>query len=167
MVRRRRPGASRSFSCSAAASARARVNDAALGLYDRWRDRPDVSVVHVTGRRDYAVVRRRLDARRRPDDRLDYELVEYEEHLERRYAVATVALRRAGAVDRRRAHRRRRCPPLLVPLPGAPHDHQTRNAEALADAGAAVGSSPTPRPPPTALGGELDRSSPTRPGSTP
>ena len=29
-------------------------------------------------------------------------------------------------------------PALLVPLPGAPRDHQTRNAEALVAAGAAV-----------------------------
>ncbi len=29
-------------------------------------------------------------------------------------------------------------PAILVPLPGAPRDHQTRNAEALVDMGAAV-----------------------------
>ncbi len=29
-------------------------------------------------------------------------------------------------------------PAILVPLPGAPRDHQTRNAEALVNAGAAV-----------------------------
>ncbi len=112
------------------------VNDAALGLYDAWRDRSDVSVVHVTGRRDYASCAAALDARRRPADRLDYELVEYEEHLERRYAIATVALCRAGAVTVAELTVTG-LPALLVPLPGAPHDHQTRNAELLADAGAA------------------------------
>jgi UDP-N-acetylglucosamine--N-acetylmuramyl-(pentapeptide) pyrophosphoryl-undecaprenol N-acetylglucosamine transferase len=29
-------------------------------------------------------------------------------------------------------------PAILIPLPGAPRDHQTRNAEAMVDAGAAV-----------------------------
>ena len=112
------------------------VNDAALGLYDAWRDRTDVSVVHIAGRRDYAACADALDGRRRPDDRLAYELVEYEEHLERRYAVATVALCRAGAVTVAELTVTG-LPAVLVPLPGAPHDHQTRNAEALDDAGAA------------------------------
>lgn len=112
------------------------VNDAALGLYDGWRDRADVSIVHVAGRRDHAACAAALDARRRPGDRLAYELVEYEEHLERRYAVATVALCRAGAVTVAELTVVG-LPALLVPLPGAPHDHQTRNAAALATAGAA------------------------------
>ena len=112
------------------------LNDAALGLYDAWRDRADVSVVHIAGRRDYPDCVAALDARRRPDDRLAYELVEYEEHLERRYAVATVALCRAGAVTVAELAVTG-LPALLVPLAGAPHDHQTRNAETLARAGAA------------------------------
>ncbi len=114
-----------------------RVNDAALGLYDRWRARDDVAVVHVTGRRDHADCVRRLDAERRPGDRLSYTLVEYEEHLERRYAAASVALCRAGAVTVAELAVVG-LPAVLVPLPGAPDDHQTRNAEALTDAGGAV-----------------------------
>ncbi|HEV2993745.1 MAG TPA: glycosyltransferase [Acidimicrobiia bacterium] len=112
------------------------VNHAALGLYDAWRDRADVSVVHIAGRRDYQVCAAALEERRRPDDRLAYELVEYEEHLERRYAVATVALCRAGAVTVAELTVTG-VPALLVPLPGAPHDHQAANAETLAAAGAA------------------------------
>jgi UDP-N-acetylglucosamine--N-acetylmuramyl-(pentapeptide) pyrophosphoryl-undecaprenol N-acetylglucosamine transferase len=114
-----------------------RLNDAALGLYDQWRDRTDRAVVHVTGRRDFADCVARLDARRRPTDTIDYELVEYDEHLERRYATAAVALCRAGAVTVAELAVTG-TPAVLVPLPGAPHDHQTRNAETLADAGAAI-----------------------------
>ena len=114
-----------------------RLNDLALGLYDTWRDRTDVAVVHISGRRDHAACAAELAARRRPDDRLTYELVEYEEHLERRYAAATVAVCRAGAVTVAELAVTG-LPAVLVPLPGAPHDHQTRNAEALARAGAAV-----------------------------
>ncbi len=114
-----------------------RLNDAALGLYDRWRDRTDRTVVHVTGRRDYAECVARLDAQRRSTDTLDYELVEYDEHLDARYATAAAAVCRAGAVTVAELTVTG-TPAVLVPLPGAPHDHQTRNAEAVADAGAAV-----------------------------
>lgn len=114
-----------------------RLNDAALGLYDRWRNRTDRAVVHITGHRDYAECVARLDALRHPTDTVDYELVEYEEHLERRYATAAAAVCRAGAVTIAELAVTG-TPAVLVPLPGAPHDHQTRNAETLADAGAAV-----------------------------
>ncbi len=113
------------------------LNDAALDLYDRWRDRTDRTVVHVSGRRDHADCVARLDTLRRSSDTLDYELVEYEEHLERRYATAAVAVCRAGAVTVAELAVTG-TPAVLVPLPGAPDDHQTRNAEALASAGAAV-----------------------------
>ena len=114
-----------------------RLNEAALGLYDRWRDRGDVAVCHVSGRRGYPDCRQRLADLRRVEDRLAYELVEYEEHLERRYRDATVAVCRAGAVTVAELTVVG-LPAVLVPLPGAPHDHQTRNAEALAGAGAAT-----------------------------
>jgi len=113
------------------------LNDAALGLYDRWRDRRDVDVRHVAGRRNHAEVARRLDALRRTTDSLVYDLRAYEDDMPEAYAHASVLLCRAGAVT---------CaeltatgtPAVLVPLPGAPADHQTRNADALASAGAAV-----------------------------
>jgi undecaprenyldiphospho-muramoylpentapeptide beta-N-acetylglucosaminyltransferase len=114
-----------------------RLNEAGLGLYDRWRDRGDVAVCHVSGRRDYADCRQRLERLRRPGDRLSYELVEYEEHLERRYRTATVAVCRAGALTVAELTVVG-LPAVLVPLPGAPGDHQTANAETLAAAGAAT-----------------------------
>ncbi|HEV2993119.1 MAG TPA: UDP-N-acetylglucosamine--N-acetylmuramyl-(pentapeptide) pyrophosphoryl-undecaprenol N-acetylglucosamine transferase [Acidimicrobiia bacterium] len=114
-----------------------RLNEAALGLYDRWRDRADVAVCHVSGRRDHADCARDLAALRRAGDRLAYELVEYEEHLERRYGQAAVAVCRAGAVTVAELTVTG-LPAILVPLPGAPHDHQTANAAALAAAGAAT-----------------------------
>jgi UDP-N-acetylglucosamine--N-acetylmuramyl-(pentapeptide) pyrophosphoryl-undecaprenol N-acetylglucosamine transferase len=113
------------------------LNEAALGLYDRWRDRGDVEVRHVAGRRNHDEVAARLAARRRAADVLAYDLRAYEDDMPEAYARATVFVCRAGAVT---------CaeltatgtPAILVPLPGAPADHQTRNAEALAAAGAAV-----------------------------
>jgi undecaprenyldiphospho-muramoylpentapeptide beta-N-acetylglucosaminyltransferase len=113
------------------------INDAALGLYDRWRDRLDVAVHHVTGPRNFETCSARLAALRRPSDRLDYELVGYEDHMERLYARTSVAVCRAGAITVAELAAAG-VPAVLVPLPGAPGDHQTRNAEALVDGGAAI-----------------------------
>jgi undecaprenyldiphospho-muramoylpentapeptide beta-N-acetylglucosaminyltransferase len=112
------------------------VNTAALGLYHRWRDRDDVTIHHVTGGRDYEECQERLQAARRPSDRLDYRLVRFEEHMERIYTDATVVVSRAGGMTAELTAVG--IASVLVPLPGAPGDHQTRNAEALVAAGAAV-----------------------------
>ncbi len=114
-----------------------RINEAALDLYDRWRSREGVAVRHMSGERDHAACAERLVGLRSPGDRLTYDLVDYDEHMERVYARAAVVVCRAGAgtVAELTAAG---VPAVLVPLPGAPSDHQTRNARALADAGAAV-----------------------------
>lgn len=114
-----------------------RLNDAALELYDRWRDRDDVSIRHVAGPRGYDGCRERLRRLRVAADVLCYEIVRYEDDMPGLYGRAAVLVARAGAVT---------CaevavtgtPVVLVPLPNAPDDHQTRNAEALVDAGAAI-----------------------------
>jgi undecaprenyldiphospho-muramoylpentapeptide beta-N-acetylglucosaminyltransferase len=114
-----------------------RLNDAAIGLYGRWRDRDDVAVHHVTGDRDYQQCQGRLDEARRPADRLRYTLVRYQEDMPALYARTTLAACRAGAVTVAELAVAG-VPAVLVPLPGAPGDHQTRNAEAVAAAGGAV-----------------------------
>lgn len=113
------------------------INDAALDLYDRWRHRDDVAIHHVSGPRNETDCRRRLDDLRRPDDALAYELVGYEDRMDTLLSRSAVALTRAGAgaVAELAAAG---TPAIFVPLPGAPSDHQTRNAETLAKAGAAV-----------------------------
>jgi UDP-N-acetylglucosamine--N-acetylmuramyl-(pentapeptide) pyrophosphoryl-undecaprenol N-acetylglucosamine transferase len=114
-----------------------RLNDAALDLYERWRDRTDVAVQHVTGARNHEACATRLAAARRPTDTLQYELVGYEDHMEQLYARTTLAVCRAGAITVAELAAAG-VPAVLVPLPGAPGDHQSRNADALVDAGAAV-----------------------------
>jgi undecaprenyldiphospho-muramoylpentapeptide beta-N-acetylglucosaminyltransferase len=112
------------------------LNRAVLGLYDRWRDRADVTIHHVTGTRDYEECSRELGARRAPGDRLSYSLVPFEEHMESVYAQATLVVSRAGGMTAELTTVG--MPAVLVPLPGAPGDHQTANADALVAAGAAV-----------------------------
>jgi UDP-N-acetylglucosamine--N-acetylmuramyl-(pentapeptide) pyrophosphoryl-undecaprenol N-acetylglucosamine transferase len=113
------------------------INRAALGCYDRWRARRDLTVHHVCGPRNLDECRRELAARIREDDALVYELIGYEEKMEKLLERATLAVCRAGAgtiAELTAAG----VPAVLVPLPGAPSDHQTRNARTLERAGAAV-----------------------------
>jgi UDP-N-acetylglucosamine--N-acetylmuramyl-(pentapeptide) pyrophosphoryl-undecaprenol N-acetylglucosamine transferase len=112
-----------------------RLNDAASALSDDWRDRTDVVIHHVSGTRDYEECRARADARRARGDRLDYRLVRYEDRMDNLYRDATVLVGRAGGMTAELAAVG--MPSVLVPLPGAPGDHQTRNAEAFARVGAA------------------------------
>ena len=57
--------------------------------------------------------------------------------MARVYSTATAVVCRAGAVTIAELAATG-TPAVLVPLPGAAHDHQTRNAEAMMHAGAAV-----------------------------
>ena len=99
------------------------LNQAALGLYDRWRDRTDVTVHHVTGARDYEECSTTLAAQRAAGDALSYSLVPFEEHMEVLYAEATLVVCRAGGMTAELTAVG--MPSVLVPLPGAPGDHQT------------------------------------------
>lgn len=114
-----------------------RINDAVIGCYDRWRGRTDLAVRHVTGRRDHAECTARVQDLRRDGDEIEYDLVEYENDMAGLYAAAALAVCRAGAVTVAELAVAG-VPAVLVPLPGAPGDHQGANARAFADAGGAV-----------------------------
>lgn len=114
-----------------------RINDAVLGLAERWRDRSDVRIRHVAGPRNHASCEEALAAHRRDGDALEYTLVGYEDAMERWYEAAAVVVCRAGAVTVAELAVAG-LPSVLIPLPGAPADHQTHNAEVFAAAGAAV-----------------------------
>jgi UDP-N-acetylglucosamine--N-acetylmuramyl-(pentapeptide) pyrophosphoryl-undecaprenol N-acetylglucosamine transferase len=113
------------------------INRAAIGCYERWRARRDLAVYHVCGPRNLDECATELERARRDGDALVYELFGYEEHMDGLFARATLAVCRAGAgtVAELTAAG---LPAVLVPLPGAPSDHQTRNAQTLEAAGAAV-----------------------------
>lgn len=114
-----------------------RINDAVLGLAERWRHRRDLRIRHVTGRRNHAECVETLARLQGNADRLDYTLIPYEEDMASRYGEAAVVVCRAGAVTVAELAAGG-IPSVLVPLPGAPGDHQTRNAEALVEVGGAV-----------------------------
>jgi UDP-N-acetylglucosamine:LPS N-acetylglucosamine transferase len=64
-------------------------------------------------------------------------VVPFEDRMPDFYNAADVCVVRAGAMTVAELLMAG-VPAILVPLPGAPRDHQTRNAEALVDLGAAV-----------------------------
>ncbi len=111
-----------------------RINDAVAGLATRWADRGDLSILHVVGRRDWDGAE---GTRAGAGDGLDYVRVAYEDRMELAYAAADVVVGRAGAMTVAELAVAG-VPALLVPLPGAPGDHQTANARVLERAGGAV-----------------------------
>jgi UDP-N-acetylglucosamine--N-acetylmuramyl-(pentapeptide) pyrophosphoryl-undecaprenol N-acetylglucosamine transferase len=134
----RRPSADRPLVAVFGGSLGARrINEATAGLYDLWRDRGEITIHHVSGPAGYDTARAVWTAARRDGDVLDYRLVPYEDKMPDLYGATTVAVCRSGATTVAELAAAG-VPAVLVPLPGAPGDHQTRNAQALVDAGAAV-----------------------------
>lgn len=92
-----------------------------------------LQVVHVSGRRDYGMVRDRL--KQQDADRENYHLLDYTDDLPLATAAADLVVARSGASVQETAALGK--PALLVPYPYATADHQRRNAEWMAGAGAA------------------------------
>ncbi len=123
-----------------------RINQAVAGLAERWGARGDLAVHHVVGRRDWeggpgsgsgAGGEGASVDDGAPTGRLVYRRVPFEDRMDWLYQAADVVICRAGAITVAELAVAG-VPAVLVPLPGAPGDHQTRNAEALVSAGAAV-----------------------------
>lgn len=112
-----------------------RINESLFEALPGWRHRSDLAVRHVAGRRDHADLAARVPVS--ADDSLRFELIEYEDDMPMVYAAADIVLCRSGASSVAELAVVG-LPAVLVPLPGAPGDHQTANAMALVDAGAAV-----------------------------
>jgi UDP-N-acetylglucosamine--N-acetylmuramyl-(pentapeptide) pyrophosphoryl-undecaprenol N-acetylglucosamine transferase len=118
-----------------------RINGALAGLVASWASRADLAVRHVIGARDWDEFANRLGVGGGAGEGggaagLLYQPVRYEERMDLLLTAADVAVCRAGGSVAELAVAG--LPSILVPLPGAPGDHQTANARAFADAGAAV-----------------------------
>jgi UDP-N-acetylglucosamine:LPS N-acetylglucosamine transferase len=116
-----------------------RLNEAVIGLVRRWSDRGDLAVYHVVGARnaDWAATAAAELALGSDPDGLAYVQVPYEDHMELVYAASDIAVCRAGA-NTVAELTVTGTPAVLIPLPGAPGDHQNANAAVLASVGAAV-----------------------------
>jgi undecaprenyldiphospho-muramoylpentapeptide beta-N-acetylglucosaminyltransferase len=120
-----------------------RINRAVDGAAARWADRDDLAVYHIVGRRDWATYADDPAVDRVPaegpggtDGGLDLVRVAYEYRMDAVYAAADLVVCRAGAMTVAELAAAG-VPAVLVPLPGAPGDHQTANARVLERAGAA------------------------------
>ena len=111
------------------------VNTAVRELAVRWADRDDLALYHVVGRRDFD------DFVDHPPEvvgaRLIYRTVEYENEMPDVLAAADLAVCRAGASTTAELAVAG-LPSVLVPLPGAPRDHQRANSDELVDAKGAL-----------------------------
>jgi UDP-N-acetylglucosamine--N-acetylmuramyl-(pentapeptide) pyrophosphoryl-undecaprenol N-acetylglucosamine transferase len=117
-----------------------RINRATAELVDRWKGRSDRTIYHIVGLRDWEQYAPRVGGATDPApsaEGLYVKRVPYEEHMERVYAGADVVVCRAGAMTVAELAAAG-VPSVLVPLPGAPGDHQTANARVLERVGAAV-----------------------------
>lgn len=111
-----------------------RINQAVRELARRWSERGDVAIRHVIGTRDWEELGATpLDL---PPDGLVYQAVRYEDRMDLLLAAADVVVSRAGGTTVAELAAVG-LPAVLVPLPIAPRDHQTANAQALTEAGAA------------------------------
>lgn len=108
------------------------VNRATIGAAAHWRDRDDLAVHHVVGRRDW----RDLDL---PDDtgRLEYEAVEYEDDMPAQLARADLVVCRAGSGTCFELAATGR-PAVIIPSLVTTGGQQVANAERVAAVGGAV-----------------------------
>ncbi len=105
------------------------VNNAVRDMADLILDRPEYFVYHVVGKRDFAD--------HQTNGGKNYRVIEYETNMQRLLAAADVAICRAGASTVSELAIAG-VPSILIPLPGAPKDHQTHNARELEKDGAAI-----------------------------
>ena len=136
--------------CAGGSLGARRVNRAVADLAEgAWADCDDRALYQVTGRRDYEAFVSEPGsgpgsgpghgAAGNEDEvpGLRYRVVPFEDKMPDFYNAADVCVLRAGAMTVAELLVAG-VPAILVPLPGAPRDHQTRNAEALVGMGAAV-----------------------------
>jgi UDP-N-acetylglucosamine--N-acetylmuramyl-(pentapeptide) pyrophosphoryl-undecaprenol N-acetylglucosamine transferase len=111
-----------------------RINQAAAGLVDEWRDRSDRQIVHILGRRQAD------SAERAPDTEgaaLVYRRVGFVERMVESYAVADLALCRGGATTVAELAAMG-LPAIIVPYPHHRDRQQERQGRVLERAGGAI-----------------------------
>ncbi len=109
----------------------ASINRAFQDALPRLTRIPNLQVLWQTGKDDAPALRERVRGLSLP-----VHVMPYVDHMEKAYAVADLAVCRAGAMT---IAELTACgvPAILIPYPHATHDHQTINARGLAERGAA------------------------------
>jgi undecaprenyldiphospho-muramoylpentapeptide beta-N-acetylglucosaminyltransferase len=112
-----------------------RLNEATVGLAAEWAGRSGVAIRHVIGERDFDAMTRLAPPPAACG--LIYQPVRFEDRMHLLLAAADLTVQRAGASTVAELTVAG-VPAILIPLPGAPGDHQGANARRLAAAGAAL-----------------------------
>lgn len=112
------------------------INEAAFGLYTRWRGREEIQVLHLAGPRNIQEAEQRMETLRGAGDRILWRLLGYTERMDLAYSIADLAVCRAGATTVAELAAAR-IPAVLVPFPYAVDNDQLGNAEAAIAAGGA------------------------------
>ena len=110
------------------------LNQAVAALKDELLAYDDLHIVQVTGPKELDAVREQLALS--PEQQARWQLLGYTDHMGDAMAAADVVVSRAGATSLAEISARA-LPALLVPFPFATEDHQTMNAQACVEAGAA------------------------------
>ena len=134
-----------------------RINRVAMYLSHRWSKRNDLAIYHVTGRRDYEELAARIGPASHGGEEhgtkrerhgngasgLWRRMVPYQDDFELLYQVADVMVCRAGAMTVAELAVTG-VPSVLIPLGGAPSDHQTAERRAVPSVPAPQCSCPMP-----------------------
>jgi UDP-N-acetylglucosamine--N-acetylmuramyl-(pentapeptide) pyrophosphoryl-undecaprenol N-acetylglucosamine transferase len=113
------------------------INEALWAALPALAGRADLQVLHMTGKNNFDVPERSGAEAAAAAGRLLYAALPYSERMDLAFAVADLAISRAGAgtVAELTAAM---LPSVLVPYPHATGGHQEKNARALAETGAVV-----------------------------
>jgi UDP-N-acetylglucosamine--N-acetylmuramyl-(pentapeptide) pyrophosphoryl-undecaprenol N-acetylglucosamine transferase len=109
-----------------------RINQAAVGLADRWQDRADRQVLHIAGAAEFASTRSAVAG-----GKLPYEVVEFLDDMTDAYSAADLVVSRGGATTVAELTALG-LPAIVVPYPYHRDRQQERHAEVLQAAGAAL-----------------------------
>lgn len=115
-----------------------RINTAAVESAPLWAKPGQLQILHAAGRRNFAEVRAAWDTVLTGRTEVpQVRCVEFIERMDLAYAAADVVLCRSGASTLAELTVAGK-PSVLVPYPHATADHQTANADSLAEVGGAV-----------------------------
>ncbi len=109
-----------------------KINETVPPLLD-WLDEVKIQVVHITGERDFGLIKSQTQKKSYPH----YHLVEYEDEMGMALKAADLVVSRAGATAISEILATGR-PSILVPYPFAADNHQVYNTRLLEHGGAAI-----------------------------
>ncbi len=111
-----------------------RINEGMVAIKNELLSRENLYIVHITGPKEYESVKEALALT--DDEAARWQVMGYQDRMGETLAAADAVISRAGATSLAEISARA-LPALLIPFPYATADHQTKNAQAYVDAGAA------------------------------